>query len=86
VDALSRLIVLLLKNYSDTHGISSDSSKTLYFAKIFTIVALTLVGHQSEPGFDQRPYHRFFSSLLYDLRSLESSFPRAYDGCLKTFA
>lgn len=86
VDALSRLIVLLLKNYSDTHGISSDSSKTLYFAKIFTIVALTLVGHQSDPAFDQRPYHRFFSSLLYDLRSLESSFPRAYDGCLKTFA
>lgn len=86
VDALSRLIVLLLKNYSDAHGTSSDSSKTRYFAKIFTIVALTLVGHQSEPAFDQRPYHRFFSSLLYDLRSLESSFPRAYNGCLKTFA
>lgn len=88
VDALSRLIVLLLKNYSDTHGVSSDSSKTLYFAKIFTIVALTLVGDQSEngPNFDQRPYHRFFSSLLFDLRALESSFPRAYDGCLKTFA
>jgi CCR4-NOT transcription complex subunit 1 len=88
VDALSRLIVLLLKNYSDTHGVSSDSSKTLYFAKIFTIVALTLVGDQSENGsnFDQRPYHRFFSSLLFDLRALESSFPRAYDGCLKTFA
>ncbi|KAJ9113610.1 hypothetical protein QFC22_005918 [Naganishia vaughanmartiniae] len=88
VDALSRLIVLLLKSYSDTHGVSSDSSKTLYFAKIFTIVALTLVGDQSEngPNFDQRPYHRFFSSLLFDLKALESSFPRAYEGCLRTFA
>lgn len=88
VDALSKLIVLLLKNYSDTHGVSSDSAKTLYFAKIFTIAALSLVRDHEQlgPAFEQRPYHRFFSSLLCDLQGIQSSFPTAYYGCLRTFA
>lgn len=88
VDALSRLIALLLKNYSDTHGVSSDSAKTLYFAKIITIAALSLVRDHEELGsdFEQRPYFRFFSSLLCDLQIIQSSFPDAYYGCLQTFA
>lgn len=88
VDALSKLIALLLKNYSDTHGVSSDSAKTLYFAKIFTIAALSLVRDHEErgPAFEQRPYFRFFSSLLSDLQSIQTSFPQAYYGCLRTFA
>ncbi len=88
VDALSKLIALLLKNYADTHGVSSDSAKTLYFAKIFTIAALSLVHDHEEMGanFEQRPYYRFFSSLLSDLQCIQSSFPTAYYGCLRTFA
>lgn len=88
VDALSKLIALLLRNYSDTHGVSSDSAKTLYFAKIFTIAALSLVRDHEEKGaaFEQRPYFRFFSSLLSDLQSIQASFPQAYHGCLRTFA
>ncbi len=88
VDALSKLIALLLKNYSDTHGVSNDSAKTLYFAKIFTIAALSLVRDHEEmgPAFEQRPYYRFFSSLLSDLQCIQSSFPSAYYGCLRTFA
>jgi CCR4-NOT transcription complex subunit 1 len=88
VDALSKLIALLLKNYSDTHGVSSDSAKTLYFAKIFTIAALSLVNDNEElgPAFEQRPYYRFFSSLLSDLQCIQHSFPTAYYGCLRTFA
>lgn len=88
VDALSKLIVMLLRNYSDTHGVSSDSAKTLYFAKIITIAALSLVRDHDEagPNFEQRPYFRFFSSLLSDLQSIQTSFPEAYFGCLQTFA
>lgn len=75
VDALSRLLVLMIKFNGEE---SNDKAHIL--KKILSIVTLVL-SHQHEefgPLFHQKPFFRFFSSLLSDLHAFESSFQVAY--------
>lgn len=87
LDALSKLFVLLLKNYGDPNGAEADESKVRYLNKILSIVVLVLVQSHEQLGhdFDQRPFFRFFSSILNDLHHIEPSIPTAYLGCLRAF-
>lgn len=88
LDALSKLFVLLLKNYGDPNGVDVDEAKVRYLNKILSIVVLVLVQAHEELGanFDQRPFFRFFSSILNDLHSIEASLHTAYLGCLRAFS
>lgn len=74
VDALSRLIVLMIRHNGEPMEKEHNLKRTL------TIVLLVL-SHQHEefgPHFHQKPFFRFFSSLLSDLHSFEDGFQAAY--------
>jgi len=86
VDALAKLIVLIVKNYGDKSGTSSTARTVYYYNKIITIVAYSLVKRQLEEGFVQRPWTRFFTSMLSELQMIEHSLPEVYTGCLRAFA
>jgi CCR4-NOT transcription complex subunit 1 len=74
VDALSRLIILMIRH----NGEPLDKEHNL--KRILTIVLLILSHQHEEFGsqFQQKPFFRFFSSLLSDLHSFEDGFQNAY--------
>ncbi|KAK4684746.1 CCR4-NOT transcription complex subunit 1, partial [Tremellales sp. Uapishka_1] len=87
-DSLAKLIVLIVKNYGDKSGTANVPRTVYYFNKIITIMSYSLVQRQLEMGesFDQRPWARFYTSMLSELSSIELSLPETYIGCLKSFA
>lgn len=81
IDAFSRLVVMLIKYNGDVGtGANADQKKSRYLTKILSIVVLVLVHQHEERGvdFQQKPFFRFFSSLLHDLHSIESNLQSAY--------
>jgi CCR4-NOT transcription complex subunit 1 len=81
IDAFSRLVVMLIKYNGDVGtGANADQKKLRYLTKILSIVVLVLVHQHEERGIDfqQKPFFRFFSSLLHDLHSIETSLQSAY--------
>lgn len=81
IDAFSRLVVMLIKYNGDSGtGTNADQKKYRYLTKILSIVVLVLVHQHEEKGedFQQKPFFRFFSSLLHDLSSVESSLHSTY--------
>ena len=67
LDALSRLIVLLVKNQGDNSK-ALRSSKPAYMKSILSLVVLVLNNHYVMRGgqFNQRAFYRLFSSIFYD--------------------
>ncbi|EJF62472.1 Not1-domain-containing protein [Dichomitus squalens LYAD-421 SS1] len=80
LDAMSRLIVYIIKYHGDASGVNNDQAKVHYLTKILSIFVLVLANMHEEQGphFQQKPFFRFFSSLLNDLHSVESSLGSAY--------
>jgi CCR4-NOT transcription complex subunit 1 len=80
LDAMSRLIVYMIKYHGDPSGTNSDQTKTLYLTKILSIFVLVLSNIHEDQGlaFQQKPFFRFFSSLLNDLHVIESYLGTAY--------
>lgn len=80
LDAMSRLIVYIIKYHGDATGVNNDQAKVHYLTKILTILVLVLANMHEEqgPAFQQKPFFRFFSSLLNDLHAIESSLGPAY--------
>ena len=80
LDAMSRLIVYMIKYHGDASGVNNEHAKVHYFSKILTIVVLVLANMHEEqgPAFQQKPFFRFFSSLLNDLHTIESSLGNVY--------
>ncbi|KAF8674211.1 Not1 protein [Rhizoctonia solani] len=74
IDALSRLIVLMIKYNGDATDLPA---KVHYLTKILSIVVLVLAqAHESSVEFpQQKPFFRFFSSLLNDINGLEAHLP-----------
>lgn len=87
-DSLARLIILMVKNYGDKSGSPNLNSKVYYFNKILTIMSYTLVERHNELGdaFDQRPWARLFTSMLFELSHLEDALPKVFQGCIRTMA
>ncbi|KAG8914689.1 hypothetical protein FRC00_011472 [Tulasnella sp. 408] len=80
IDALARLIVLMIKYNGDASSSNSVPTKVHYLSKILSIVVLVLArAHEDDTvEFKQRPFFRLFSSLLADLHSIESQLHVAY--------
>lgn len=80
LDAMSRLIVYIIKYHGDASGVNNDQAKVHYLTKILSIVVLVLANMHEEqgPAFQQKPFFRFFSSLLNDLHGIESNLGTAY--------
>ncbi|KAG6832730.1 hypothetical protein H0H92_012302 [Tricholoma furcatifolium] len=80
LDAMSRLIVYIIKYHGDASGVNNDQAKVHYLTKILSIVVLVLANLHEEqgPGFQQKPFFRFFSSLLNDLHGIETHLGPVY--------
>ena len=80
LDANSRLIVYIIKYHGDASGINNDQAKVHYMTKILSIFVLVLANLHEEqgPAFQQKPFFRFFSSLLNDLHAVEAHLGPAY--------
>jgi len=87
-DSLAKLIILIVKNYGDKSGPGSVANTVYYFNKIITIMSYSLVRAQLNPDepFDQRPWARFFTSMLSEIASIEASLSETAVGCLKSIA
>ncbi|KAJ7197229.1 Not1-domain-containing protein [Mycena pura] len=73
LDAMARLIVYMIKYHGDASGVNNDQAKVHYLTKILSIFVLVLANMHEEqgPSFQQKPFFRFFSSLINDLHSIE---------------
>jgi CCR4-NOT transcription complex subunit 1 len=80
LDAMSRLIVYIIKYHGDASGVNNDQAKVHYLTKILSIFVLVLANLHEEqgPAFQQKPFFRFFSSLINDLHSIEAHLGTAY--------
>lgn len=80
LDAISRLIVYIIKYHGDATGTDNVHAKVHYFKKILSIVVLVVANMHEEQGiaFQQKPFFRFFSSLLNDLHAIEAYLGNAY--------
>ncbi|KAH8917964.1 Not1-domain-containing protein, partial [Atractiella rhizophila] len=84
VDAFAKLIALMIKYQVDAGGNDHNRAKTHYLQKILSIVMLVLSNHHEDLGqhFQQKPFFRFFSSLLTNLTAIEASLGSAYGAIL----
>ncbi|KAJ3574560.1 hypothetical protein NP233_g1693 [Leucocoprinus birnbaumii] len=80
LDAMSRLIVYIIKYHGDASGVNNDQAKVHYLTKILSIFVLVLANLHEEQGaaFQQKPFFRFFSSLVNDLHSIENHLGPVY--------
>ncbi|KAJ8581212.1 Not1-domain-containing protein [Rhizopogon salebrosus TDB-379] len=80
LDATSRLIVYIIKYHGDASGIDNDQAKVHYLTKILSIFVLVFANMHEEQGvlFQQKPFFRFFSSLISDLHSIAEHLGSAY--------
>ncbi|KII88902.1 hypothetical protein PLICRDRAFT_109994 [Plicaturopsis crispa FD-325 SS-3] len=80
LDAISRLIVYIIKYHGDAAGVNNDQAKVHYLTKILSIFVLVLANLHEEHGlaFQQKPFFRFFSSLINDLHAIEAHLGSAY--------
>ncbi|KAI0698481.1 Not1-domain-containing protein [Cytidiella melzeri] len=80
LDAMSRLIVYIIKYHGDASGVNNEQAKVHYLTKILSIIVLVLANMHEEQGpeFQQKPFFRFFSSLLNDLHAIETNLGSVY--------
>ncbi|KDQ60584.1 hypothetical protein JAAARDRAFT_31550 [Jaapia argillacea MUCL 33604] len=80
LDAVARLIVYIIKYHGDASGVNNDQAKVHYLTKILSIFVLVLANMHEEqgPAFEQKPFFRFFSSLINDLHTIEAQLGTAY--------
>lgn len=88
IDTYAQLIVYLVKYHADPHGANDEHAKVLYLTKILSIIVLVLAQSHEELGarFQQKPFFRLFSSLLFDLHHAEPALQGAYQGALLAIA
>ncbi|KAI9368910.1 CCR4-Not complex component, Not1-domain-containing protein [Aspergillus egyptiacus] len=76
IDALAKLVVLLVKFQGEGTG-SAKSSKSVYFNSILSVLVIVLNHHQIMRGeaFNQRVFYRLFSSILceYSMSGLQQT-------------
>jgi CCR4-NOT transcription complex subunit 1 len=80
LDAMARLIVYIIKYHGDALRVDNNQAKVHYLTKILSIFVLVLANFHEEQGlaFQQKPFFRFFSSLINDLNSIEAQLGTAY--------
>lgn len=80
IDAFSKLVILLIKYHADPSGANNEQAKIHYLTKVLSIVVLVLAQSHEElgPHFQQKPFFRFFSTLLHELHIAEPNLQSAY--------
>lgn len=80
VDSFARLIVLLIKEIQDTTGDDHDQARLKFGSTVLSLVNLVLVNaHEKlQTRFDQRPFFRFYSSILNVLKEFQMELGNVY--------
>jgi CCR4-NOT transcription complex subunit 1 len=80
IDAYARLIVLLLRQYTDPNVLNQAVVKLNLAKKILSIIMLVLVrAHEHDrDNFNQRPLFRLFSTLFNDLNMYQTALGPIY--------
>lgn len=80
LDATARLIVYMIKYQGGSGGNNNGQAKVHYLTKILSIFVLVLANMHEVQGvaFQQKPFFRFFSSLINDFHSMESELGAVY--------
>ncbi|KAG0264770.1 hypothetical protein DFQ27_001042 [Actinomortierella ambigua] len=88
VDAFVRLIVTLVKHYSDPQGVNNNNAKVTYLTTLLSIIVLVLAqAHEQRRGqFNQKPFIRLFSGLLTEMMATYESSPAMYFQILTAFS
>ncbi|KAG0358226.1 hypothetical protein BG005_002580 [Podila minutissima] len=88
VDAFVKLIVTLVKHYSDPQGVNHSTAKVTYLTTLLSIIVLVLAqAHEQRRGqFNQKPFLRLFSGLLTDMMTSYESTPAMYFQILTAFS
>jgi CCR4-NOT transcription complex subunit 1 len=87
VDAFVKLIVTLVKHYSDPQGVNHNTAKVTYLTTLLSIIVLVLTqAHEQRRGqFSQKPFLRLFSVLLTEMMTAYESSPGLYIQILTAF-
>ncbi|KAI8604517.1 CCR4-Not complex component, Not1-domain-containing protein [Dissophora ornata] len=88
VDAFVKLIVTLVKHYSDPQGVNHSGAKVRYLTTLLSIIVLVLAqAHEQRRGqFNQKPFLRLFSGLLTEMMMSYESSPGMYFQILTAFS
>ncbi|KAF9980258.1 hypothetical protein BGZ75_008644 [Mortierella antarctica] len=88
VDAFVKLIVTLVKHYSDPQGANHSGAKVTYLSTLLSIIVLVLAqAHEQRRGeFNQKPFLRLFSGLLTEMMTSYESNPTMYFQILLAFS
>ncbi|KAF9207336.1 hypothetical protein BGZ49_000688 [Haplosporangium sp. Z 27] len=88
VDAFVKLIVTLVKHYSDPQGVNHSGAKVSYLTTLLSIIVLVLAqAHEQRRGqFNQKPFLRLFSGLLTEMMTSYESSPAMYFQILTAFS
>ncbi|KAG0047310.1 hypothetical protein BGZ83_007625 [Gryganskiella cystojenkinii] len=88
VDAFVKLIVTLVKHYSDPTGANHNAAKVTYLTTLLSIIVLVLAqAHEQRRGqFNQKPFLRLFSGLLTEMMTAYESQPAMYLQILTAFS
>ncbi len=87
MDALSRLIIMLVKFQGETNG-AVRISKAPYLETVLTTIVLVLNHHQNMRGvaFPQRLFHRMLTNLLYEYSSARLDSTVEHNDMMSAFA
>ncbi|KAJ9610519.1 CCR4-NOT core subunit cdc39 [Cladophialophora chaetospira] len=87
VDALSRLIIMLVKFQGETNG-AVRLSKAPYLETILTTIVLVMNHHQNMRGvaFPQRLFHRMLTNILYEYSSARLDTTTDHNDMMSAFA
>ena len=87
VDAFVKLIVTLVKHYSDPQGVNHNMAKVTYLTTLLSIIVLVLAQahEQRREQFNQKPFLRLFSGLLTEMMTTYESSPGMYFQILTAF-
>ncbi|KAF9558989.1 hypothetical protein EC968_006772 [Mortierella alpina] len=88
IDAFVKLIVTLVKHYSDPLGVNHSGAKVTYLATLLSIIVLVLAqAHEQRRGeFNQKPFLRLFSGLLTEMMTSYESNSSMYFQILLAFS
>ncbi|KAK3820433.1 MAG: CCR4-Not complex component, Not1-domain-containing protein [Benniella sp.] len=88
IDAFVKLIVTLVKHYSDPQGVNHSGAKVTYLTTLLSIIVLVLAqAHEQRRGqFNQKPFLRLFSGLLTEMMTSYESSPAMYFQILTAFS
>jgi CCR4-NOT transcription complex subunit 1 len=87
-DAFAKMVMLLVKYQSEGNNSKEDMNKAQYLDSLLALVVFVFNHHNEtrDDSFCQKVFFRFFSSLLYEFRTVEEYLAGYQERIIETFA